>query len=185
VPSHFQLIVGLGNPGREYVETRHNVGFMIVDRLAAKARAEWRSEKRWQTELARAGESWLCKPQTFMNLSGQAVTKITAFYKIPAEAVLVVLDDLALPLGKLRFRSSGSAGGHNGLQSVIDHLGTSAIPRLRVGIGEGQSHGAVDHVLGRFQPEEGDALNEMLNRGVAAVECAQADGITVAMNSFN
>jgi PTH1 family peptidyl-tRNA hydrolase len=185
VPPLFQLIVGLGNPGREYVDTRHNVGFMIVDRLAAKSQADWRSEKGWQSELVRAGGSWLCKPQTFMNLSGQAVSRIATFYKIPSESILVVLDDLALPLGKLRFRTSGSAGGHNGLQSIIDHLGTSEVSRLRVGIGAAEPQGAVDHVLGRFRPEEREVLTETLDRALAAVECAQANGLQAAMNSFN
>jgi PTH1 family peptidyl-tRNA hydrolase len=185
VPSYFQLIVGLGNPGREYTETRHNVGFMIVDRLTAKNRAEWRSERRWHADVARAGESWVCKPLTYMNLSGQAVAQVASFYKIPADSVLIVLDDFALPLGKLRLRSNGSAGGHNGLQSVIDHLGTQAVPRLRVGIGAAQPQEAVNHVLGRFRPEEQESLAQMLDRAVAAVECAQAQGIAVAMNTFN
>jgi len=185
VPPHFQLVVGLGNPGREYAETRHNIGFMIADRLAAKERAEWRREKRWHADVAKVGHAWVLKPQTYMNLSGQAVAHLASFYKIPAEFVLVVLDDFALPLGKLRFRSSGSAGGHNGLQSVIDHLGTQAVPRLRVGIGAAQPQEAVNHVLGRFQPEEREALAQTLDRAVAAVECAQANGISVAMNTFN
>jgi PTH1 family peptidyl-tRNA hydrolase len=158
---------------------------MIADRLAAKSRAEWRAERRWQAELARAGESWVCKPQTFMNLSGQAVARVAAFYKISVESVLVVLDDFALPLGKLRLRSGGSAGGHNGLESIIDHLGTQAVPRLRVGIGAAPSSEAVDHVLGRFRQEERDALNEALDRAMSAIECAQTSGITAAMNSFN
>ena len=184
MPSHFQLIVGLGNPGREYAETRHNVGFMIADRLVAKS-AKWRAERRWQAQLARAGESWVCKPQTFMNLSGQAVASVAAFYKISVESVLVVLDDFALPLGKLRLRSSGSAGGHNGLQSIIDHLGTQGVPRLRVGIGAAANAEAVDHVLGRFREEERDTLNEALDRAISAIECAQTSGMTAAMNSFN
>ena len=181
----YQLIVGLGNPGREYVDTRHNIGFMIVDRLAAKAGAEWRSEKRWETQVARAGSTWLLKPQTYMNLSGQAVAHLTGFYKIPGESVLVILDDMALPLGKLRFRANGSAGGHNGLQSVLDHLGTPAVPRLRVGIGAAQPGASVSHVLGRFQDEERPVLNEMLDRALEAIQCAQTEGLPTAMNRFN
>ena len=183
--SHFQLIVGLGNPGREYAETRHNIGFMIADRFAAKNRAEWQMEKRWQAELARAGASWVCKPQTYMNLSGEAVAGVSAFFKIPVEAVLVVLDDFALPLGKLRFRSSGSAGGHNGLQSVIDHLGTLTVARLRVGIGAAEPQEAVEHVLGCFRTEEKEMLSETIDRAVAGIECAQSEGLAVAMNTFN
>lgn len=181
----FQLIVGLGNPGRDYADTRHNVGFMIVDRLAAKASAAWRTEKSWKTDVSRAGSAWLCKPQTYMNLSGAAVASVAAFYKIPTESVLVILDDMALPLGKLRLRASGSAGGHNGLQSVIDHLGTDSVARLRVGIGAAEPGEAVGHVLGRFSAGEKAALSETLDRALAAIDCAQANGLPAAMNAFN
>lgn len=183
--SLFQLIVGLGNPGRDYADTRHNVGFMIVDRLATKAGAVWRTEKRWQTEVARAGASWLCKPQTYMNLSGAAVASVAGFYKIPHDSILVVLDDMALPLGKLRFRGNGSAGGHNGLQSVIEHLGTNAVARLRVGIGSAQPGEAVGHVLGRFRAEEKTTLTETLDRALEAIDCAQTKGLPAAMNTYN
>src|SRR6185295_9430614 len=111
----FRLLVGLGNPGREYVETRHNVGFMIADRLAAKGGADFRVEKSWQAALARAGDLHLCKPLTYMNLSGIAVRAVSDFFKIAPAQILVVLDDMALPLGRLRLRAEGSAGGHNGL----------------------------------------------------------------------
>jgi PTH1 family peptidyl-tRNA hydrolase len=181
----FQLIVGLGNPGRDYVDTRHNVGFMIVDRLVAQAGAEWRTEKRRHAAVARAGATWLCKPQTFMNLSGEAVASLAGFHKIPASAVLVILDDLALPLGKLRVRADGSAGGHNGLQSVLDHLGTNAVARLRIGIGSAQPGEAVGHVLGRFRDDEKTALTDALDRALAAVESAQMNGLPAAMNAFN
>lgn len=181
----FQIIVGLGNPGRDYADTRHNVGFMIVDRLAAKTGAAWRTEKRWKTEVARAGGTWLCKPHTYMNLSGEAVGSVASFYKIPHDAVLVILDDMALPLGKLRLRASGSAGGHNGLQSVIDHLGTAEVARLRVGIGPAQQGEAVGHVLGRFSAAEKTALEEALDRALAAIDCAQTNGLPAAMNAFN
>jgi PTH1 family peptidyl-tRNA hydrolase len=120
-----------------------------------------------------------------MNLSGQAVAAVGAFYKIPLDSILVVLDDFALPLGKLRFRPSGSAGGHHGLQSVIEHLGTQAVARLRVGIGAAQSQDPVDHVLGRFRPEEKTLLTETLDRAVDGIECAQSMGISAAMNAFN
>src|SRR5688572_33053026 len=109
VSSRIQLIVGLGNPGPDYADTRHNIGFMILDRLATKSSAAWRRERRWHAELARAGSVYLLKPQTFMNLSGQSVASVTGFYKIPCREVLVVLDDMALPLGKLRIRNNGSA----------------------------------------------------------------------------
>jgi len=181
----FQLIVGLGNPGREYAGTRHNIGFMIADRLAAKAGATWQYERRWKTEIARAGGVFLCKPQTYMNLSGEAVTSVTGFYKIPASAVMVILDDMALPLGKLRLRTGGSAGGHNGLQSLIQHLGTPEVPRLRVGIGNAEPGEAVDHVLGRFRDDERPLVSEAIDRAVAAIDCAQMNGLPAAMNAFN
>jgi peptidyl-tRNA hydrolase, PTH1 family len=181
----FRLVVGLGNPGREYRGTRHNVGFMIADRLAASARAEWCPEKAWQAEVARAGDVFLCKPLTFMNLSGQAVGAIAGFYKIPAAEMLVVLDDMALPLGQLRLRPNGSAGGHNGLQSVIDRLGTRDVPRLRFGIGQAEPGQAVDHVLGRFALDEKAALEHSLTRAAAAIDCAQTRGLPAAMNAYN
>lgn len=185
-PPTFRLIVGLGNPGKDYRDTRHNVGFMILDRLAERERAAFRTEKSWQAEIARTGDTVLCKPLTYMNLSGEATQALARFYKIEPAQTLIVLDDMALPLGKLRLRESGSSGGHNGLQSVIERLGTPAVPRLRVGIGAaaGADH-AVGHVLGRFSAEERTPLRESLDRALAAIDKAQADGIAAAMNVFN
>jgi PTH1 family peptidyl-tRNA hydrolase len=180
----FRLLVGLGNPGREYRETRHNVGFLVLDRLAARERAAFRVEKSWQAEVARAGDLLLCKPLTFMNLSGQAVRPLSQFYKIEPAQVLVILDDMALPLGKLRLRANGSAGGHNGLQSVIEHFGTAAVPRLRIGIGSAERD-AVDHVLGRFALEERPALEQSLDRALEALDCARGRGLEAAMNAYN
>ncbi len=181
----FRLIVGLGNPGTEYRETRHNVGFMIVDRMAQSMQVTWRLEKTWRAEVVRTSSVCLCKPTTYMNLSGEAVAAVAKFYKIDPAEVLVVLDDMALPLGKLRLRTGGSAGGHNGLQSVIDHLGTSEIARLRVGIGSAEAGQASNHVLGRFALEERDILEQSLARATDAIDCAQARGFSVAMNLFN
>jgi len=183
--SPFRLIVGLGNPGREYAATRHNVGFMIVDRLASEAGAEFRKEKAWRAEVARLENLILCKPLTYMNLSGESVRPLSSFHRISPNEVLVILDDMALPLGKLRLRASGSAGGHNGLQSIIQHFGTPAIPRLRVGIGSAEPGAAIGHVLGRFAPEEQEALNATLSRAVEAIHCAQEKGFPAAMNGFN
>ncbi len=182
--SVFRLIVGLGNPGQAYRDTRHNVGFMIADRLAARERAEFRTEKIWQAEVARCGEVLLCKPLAFMNLSGQAVRALGDFYKIEPAQMLVVLDDMALPLGKLRLRAGGSSGGHRGLQSILEHFGAPAVPRLRIGIGAA-ADGATGHVLGRFAVEEREALAQSLDRALAAIDCAQAQGLDVAMNTFN
>ncbi len=179
-----RLIVGLGNPGREYRDTRHNVGFMIVDRLAQRARAGFRTEKSWHAEVARAGDLLLCKPLTYMNLSGQAIRPLSQFYKIDAAQMLIILDDMALPLGKLRLRGSGSAGGHNGLKSLIEHFGTQSVPRLRVGIGAAEGE-AVGHVLGRFTLEEKAALEQSLDLAVNAVDCLHERGLEAAMNSVN
>jgi len=180
----FRLLVGLGNPGREYRDTRHNVGFDLLERFAARERVEFRPEKSWQAEVARAGDLLLCKPLTYMNLSGQAVRPLTQFYKIEPVQVLVILDDMALPLGKLRLRANGSAGGHNGLQSIIDQFGTTAVPRLRVGIGSAQQD-AVGHVLGRFALEERPALEQSLDRALEAIDCARTRGLEAAMNAYN
>lgn len=179
-----RLLVGLGNPGNEYRDTRHNVGFMILDQLARRERAEFRVEKSWRAEVARAGELVLCKPQTYMNLSGQSVRPLSQFYKIDPAQMLVILDDMALPLGKLRLRPEGSAGGHNGLKSIIEHFGTQAVPRLRVGIGSAQ-HDTVDHVLGRFTLEEREPLEQSLTRALEAIDCTRAKGLASAMNQFN
>ena len=179
-----RLLVGLGNPGREYRETRHNVGFLLLDRLASRERSEFRPEKSWQAEVARAGDLLLCKPLTYMNLSGQSVLPLSQFYKIEPAQVLVILDDMALPLGKLRFRKDGSAGGHNGLKSIIEQLGTNFIPRLRVGIGSAERD-AVDHVLGRFTLEERPALEQSLDRALEAIDCACTRGFEAAMNAYN
>ena len=180
----YRLIVGLGNPGKEYEQTRHNVGFMVLDRLAI-GRADWKRDRSWQGELCEIGGCWLLKPQTFMNLSGESVRAVASFYKIPTESILVVLDDLSLGLGKLRLRKGGSAGGHNGLRSIFEHLGTHEVARLRVGIGGARPGEAVGHVLGRFRKEEWPSVEEALERAEAAVQMLQSDGMERAMNAFN
>lgn len=179
-----RLIAGLGNPGREYQRTRHNVGFMVLDRLAADAQISWDYSEKWKAGWAKT-DVILVKPATFMNRSGEAVAAIANFYKIPAAEVLVVLDDLALPLGRLRVRTKGSSGGHNGLESVLEHFGTDAVPRLRVGIGAAPSHGAIDYVLGRFFEEEQPVLDGAIKRAAAAVKCAVDKDPIAAMNVFN
>ncbi len=180
-----RLIVGLGNPGREYRDTRHNIGFMVLDRLTQNAGVRFQKETAWTADVAKASGVFLCKPLSFMNLSGEVVRTIGDFYKISPPEILVVCDDMALPLGKIRLRTEGSAGGHNGLRSIIDHLGTKEFPRLRVGIGAAEPGGATGHVLGRFADSETAPLKESLDRALAAVECAQQDGIAEAMNKFN
>jgi PTH1 family peptidyl-tRNA hydrolase len=189
----FRLLVGLGNPGREYAGTRHNVGFMVLDRLAAAWGAAFRADKKWQAEVAVAssqnpcgtGDVWLCKPQTYMNLSGESVGEIARFYKIEPARVFVILDDMALPLGRLRLRERGTAGGHHGLQSILDHLGTQDIPRLRIGIGSAEPGAAVGHVLGRFAVDERPLVEQSLDRAAEAVRFAQENDLPSAMNRFN
>ncbi len=180
----FRLVAGLGNPGREYDRTRHNVGFLVADALARRAGATFTHEPKWNADTARADDATLMKPQTFMNLSGESIGDFCRFYKYDAAQTLVVLDDIALPLGRLRLRASGSPGGHNGLESILMHLGTDRVPRLRVGIG-GAKGSLVGHVLGRFSAEELPALDEAVNRAADAVAFAQAHGLEAAMNRFN
>ena len=179
----FRLIVGLGNPGREYGETRHNAGFMIVDRLAQRAGVPFRIEPKWNAAIANASGVLLCKPQSYMNLSGEPLAAVARFYKIEPQQVLAVFDDVALPLGRIRIRPSGSSGGHNGMESILRHLGD--IPRLRVGIGAADGKPMVDHVLGKFRPEERTLLAQSLDRAIEAIDLLQQNGIAAAMNQFN
>ncbi len=179
----FRLIAGLGNPGREYEETRHNAGFMIMDRLAQRAGVAFRTEPKWDAAIAATSGVILCKPQSFMNLSGEPIGAVARYYKIEPESILVIFDDVALPLGRIRIRPSGSAGGHNGMKSILEHVGD--IPRLRIGIGAADGTAMIQHVLGRFLTKERPALNEALDRAVAAVDCLQREGIETAMNQFN
>jgi PTH1 family peptidyl-tRNA hydrolase len=183
----YPLIVGLGNPGRQYEETRHNIGFMVLDRLAAAEGVAFQSVPKWQCHLAKlpGGGTLLVKPQTFMNLSGRAVRQIMAFHKWDPAGVLVVYDDVSLPLGTLRFREKGSAGGHNGIKSLIEHLGTDGFPRLKVGIGGSAPGAMVGHVLGRFSEDEREALENTLASALDAVQLARSQGFAVAANRFN
>lgn len=181
----FRLVAGLGNPGRQYAGTRHNAGFLVVDELARRAAAPFRFESKWDAEVAECGGRLLMKPQTFMNLSGESVGNYARYRRLDPSEVLVVIDDAALPFGDLRFRRSGSAGGHNGLESVLVHLGTESVPRLRFGIG-GAAPGALhEHVLGKFLPEELPALEAAVSRAADAVEHANAHGLEAAMNTYN
>ncbi|MBL49529.1 MAG: aminoacyl-tRNA hydrolase [Roseibacillus sp.] len=181
-----RLVVGLGNPGREYGGTRHNVGFEVLDRLAGAAGLSFQREKKWQAEVCRtAGGLFLLKPQTYMNLSGRAVAAAARFYKIAAEEVLVVCDEVSLPLGQLRFRMSGGPGGHNGLRSLIADLGSRDFPRLKIGIGGVPGAKLTSHVLGRFREEEQEAAQKALATALDAVQVALSDGVGRAANRFN
>ena len=185
-----KLVVGLGNPGSEYRDTRHNVGFLVVDEIARR----WRLSDGWREKFealhvkAAVGDEAViaAKPLTFMNLSGQAVAGLAAFYKIDPADVLVVTDDVALPLGRLRARPEGGAGGHNGLKSIIQHLGTQAFPRVRVGVGRGDDRrDLVDHVLGRFEAGERETVSAAVLRAADAAEMFISEGIERVMSAFN
>jgi PTH1 family peptidyl-tRNA hydrolase len=179
-----RLVAGLGNPGREYQRTRHNVGFMVLDRLTNDRGLPWEYSEKWGAAFAKA-ETIFVKPATFMNRSGEPLAAIANFYKITAPEILVVLDDFALPLGRLRLRAQGSSGGHNGLESISEHFATESVARLRVGIGAAPREGATDYVLGRFFEEEQPLLDLTIKRAAAAVNCALDKGLFAAMNEFN
>lgn len=183
-----KLIVGLGNPGGKYSRTRHNVGFTSVDALAARhGHSPWRRLFRAQiAEGTIAGKRVvLAKPQTFMNLSGEAVRSIAGWFKVGAKDILVIYDDMDLPLGSIRIRERGSAGGHRGMQSITQWLRTQEFPRLRIGIARPQAEGAVDFVLSTFAPEERPIIHAAISRSVEAVETILAEGIVAAMNRYN
>jgi PTH1 family peptidyl-tRNA hydrolase len=184
-----KLIVGLGNPGRRYEKTRHNVGFEVLNVVAQRNAAEAAKEKfsGLVAGATVAGQQVLLLwPQTLMNRSGQSVAAAVGFYQLPLEELLVVCDDFNLPLGKLRFRSQGSAGGQNGLDDIIRGLGTEEFARLRVGIGPvPESWDPADYVLGRFKPSERPTIDEKILDAAEAVECWVAEGIKVGMNRFN
>ncbi len=184
------LIVGLGNPGEKYESTRHNVGFLVVDELAERQSAPIQRLrfKALTNLLTIAGEKALVmKPVTYMNLSGEAVRPAADFYKIPPERILVISDDTALDPGKLRIRLKGSAGGHNGLKSIIQHLGTDQFPRLRVGVGQKPhpDYDLADWVLGKFQGEDKKTMDAAVKRAADAVECLLREGPERAMSQFN
>ena len=181
-----KAIVGLGNPGTEYAGTRHNIGFDVVDELARR----WAVKlKKWKTSADLAvvtdREVLLVEPKTFMNESGLAVSAVMAFYKIQPADVLVVVDEIQLPLGTLRLRWSGSAGGHNGLKSVIAHVGQD-FPRLRIGVERGNPASMLrHHVLSKFPPSEREIVERAVSRAADAVSTFVSDGLQVAMNRFN
>jgi PTH1 family peptidyl-tRNA hydrolase len=183
-----KVVVGLGNPGAQYAETRHNIGWMVLDRLADRAGWSGRGRQRDAAAVVqgryRGLDLVLAKPLTYMNESGLAVRKLLTRHHAPLSEILVVADDFALPFGKLRFREGGGAGGHNGLGSIIDEMASERFARLRIGIGEPDRH-AVDHVLSRFSVEERARLPELLDTAADAVEAWARDGTSKAANRFN
>jgi peptidyl-tRNA hydrolase, PTH1 family len=180
-----RCVAGLGNPGPEYAATRHNIGFVVVDHLAAQFGSTWEKSSKWEALTSRRGELLLAKPMSFMNRSGYPLVAIAQFYKIAPSEILVVLDDFALPLGRIRIRAGGGTGGHNGLDSIIMQFGTEEIPRLRIGIGAAPAAGSVDYVLGRFFDEERPLVKSAIERSVEAIKCAVDNGVIAAMNTFN
>lgn len=184
-----RLVVGLGNPGKQYERTRHNVGFLVVDRCCARRGIEPTKKAHFsRCAFHGIGREQVCfaKPATFMNESGVAVRGFFDFYKLASEDILVVCDDMALPLGQLRIRAGGSSGGQKGLESIIRHLGTDRFPRLRVGIGARPEHmDGADYVLGRFAPEEQEAIAAAVDRAADAVDSWLEDGVEATQARFN
>jgi PTH1 family peptidyl-tRNA hydrolase len=185
------LVVGLGNPGAEYAWTRHNAGFMVVEHFGEKFGANWKNERTFQSRVSRVEACGrkviLCEPQTYMNLSGEAIAPLAAYYKVTMERIVVVVDDADLAFGQIRLRPEGGSGGHHGLESIEQHLGTRLYARLRVGIGRTDRglREITGHVLGKFGAEESELLGKVLDRTVAQIECYLAEGISKAMSQFN
>jgi PTH1 family peptidyl-tRNA hydrolase len=190
-----QLIVGLGNPGNKYAGTRHNVGFDVIEHLSKRWQIGLKEDRKFQGEY---GAGWfrpqrkvsLLKPLTYMNRSGQSIRAVVDWLKLPPASVLVVYDDMDLPIGKLRLRLSGSAGGHNGMKSTISHLGTQDFPRMRIGIGaanqrDERDRAVVSHVLGNFSKPERQTMDEVLEVAVRAIEKALDSDVEKAMSLYN
>jgi PTH1 family peptidyl-tRNA hydrolase len=186
--SAVKVVVGLGNPGVKYQGTRHNVGFDVVDVLAASPRAG-RFLSRFQAQIAELMEEpeklLLVKPETFMNLSGRSVRQVLDFYQLPPQALLVVCDDINLPLGRLRVKAKGTHGGHNGLRDIQNHLGGTEYSRLRIGVDAPRDDDAVEHVLGRFRPSERPVVDDAVQRAAQAVVVWALHGVEKCMNQFN
>lgn len=195
-----KLIVGLGNPGGQYTDTRHNIGYMVVDKLAreiGRGALVWQQDTKRQALVAKVGDVVIVKPITFMNNSGIAVSSLAGFYKIAPDDVWVIHDDIDLPLGKIRIRKGGGTAGHNGIESILKHLGTDVFLRFRLGIGRGKEdikkssdqhlrhRVIIDFVLSRFTRSEAGSLKHLVKHGQEAVRIALTDGIDKAMNRFN
>ena len=182
------IIVGLGNPGKEYEKTRHNTGFMVIDELAKYMGIEV-NKKKFKAEIGEGivtGEKViLVKPQTYMNNSGESIIELVKYYKLDLENLVVIYDDIDLDVGRIRIRKSGSAGTHNGMRSIVDYLNSTAFPRIRVGIGKNQVGDLVNHVLGGFKGEELDVMSESITKASDAVKIIVSDGIDIAMNKMN
>jgi len=184
------LIVGLGNPGAEYARTRHNAGFLLVEKLAGLWKSDWANERKFAARMAKAERNGnrllLCEPQTYMNLSGESVGALVDFYHLPLGRVMVAVDDADLPFGEIRLRPGGSSGGHHGLESIEQHLGTREFARLRIGIGRKDSVRQItNHVLGKFEAAEQELLEKVLSRAAGQVDCWLGEGLAKAMSLYN
>lgn len=180
-----KLIVGLGNVGEKYCFTRHNAGFMVLDKLALDNNFSFREESKLKCFLAKSNDVMYIKPTTFMNLSGEAVRAVMDYYKIDVKDILIVYDDIALDLGRLRFRANGSDGGHNGIKSIISHVGTKEFDRLKFGIGPQPNIPSENYVLQNFPKDQHDTLKEVLKRADEAIKFYLENDIQKAQNKFN
>lgn len=180
-----KLIVGLGNIGDKYCFTRHNAGFMVLDKWALDNNVSFREEKKLKCFIAKMNDNLLIKPTTFMNLSGEAVRAVMDYYKIDVKDILIVYDDIALDLGRIRFRANGSDGGHNGIKSIIKHVGTKEFDRLKIGIGPQPNIPSENYVLQNFPKEQHDELKNVLIKSDEAIEFYLENGIQKAQNQFN
>lgn len=187
-----KVIAGLGNPGAEYANTPHSIGFEVVDALARRIDAQWKRSSSFNGELATGMlggvKTLLVKPATYMNLSGDCIAPAVKYHNASAaDDLLVVSDDIDLPVGRIRIRKGGSAGGHNGLKSVIERTGTQAFARLRVGVGRDSRNRAnvVGHVLGKFSPEDRKVMDEVVEQAVIAIETIELNSLEIAMNRYN
>ncbi len=180
-----KLIAGLGNIGDKYCFTRHNAGFMVLDKLALDNNFSFREENKIKCFLAKSGDIIYIKPTTFMNLSGEAVRAVMDYYKINVKDILIVYDDIALDLGRIRFRANGSDGGHNGIKSIIKHVGTKEFDRLKIGIGPQPNIPSENFVLQNFPKEQLEELKEILKRADEAIEFYLKNDIQKAQNKFN
>lgn len=180
-----KLIAGLGNIGDKYCFTRHNAGFMVLDKWAFDEGFSFKEDKKLKSFIAKKGDIIFVKPTTFMNLSGEAVRAVMDYYKIDVKDVLIIYDDISLDLGKIRFRANGSDGGHNGIKSIIQHIGTKNFDRLKIGIGPQPNIPSENFVLANFPKDKLEDLKETLKRAVVAVEFYLSEGIEKAQNKFN
>jgi PTH1 family peptidyl-tRNA hydrolase len=180
-----KCIVGLGNPGDKYLQTRHNIGFRVLDTLAERAGQKFQIESKWESRTCKLGDILMVQPLTYMNESGRAIGSLARFFRWDPEEILVVFDDISLPLGHLRFRMNGGHGGHNGVRSLLAHLPSDRFARLKLGIDGAEGEKLVGHVLGSFATAERELVENTLARAADAVQLASSSGLEKSANEFN